>query len=86
MARLEGTLQLNLLPNRTVQLLFMAHSRGANSRPLNIANTGQALSDLVSTWSFSPVKARVAVEELERVGHVQLTVTVEEESVSALFA
>jgi hypothetical protein len=43
------------------------------------------LSDIESFWGFLPPKAAAAVAQLERDGHVQLSVTVDEQAVNKLF-
>jgi len=60
-------------------------AKGTNSRPLEIKNTGFLLSDLESFWGFTPSKANAAVAQLERDGHVELSVTVDEQAVNKLF-
>jgi DNA-binding MarR family transcriptional regulator len=85
METMTGTLHLDFLPNRAIQLLFTARDKGTKSRPLGISNTGQALSDLISTWGFSSAKAQATIDELEKVGHVEREVTVETANVAALF-
>jgi hypothetical protein len=85
MASIEGTLHLDLLPDKGVRLLFMPRTKGNNSRPLGIPSTALAQSDLESFWGFSPAKAKAAITELETSGHVELSVTVEEQAVSSLF-
>jgi hypothetical protein len=82
---MEGTLHLDLLPDRGVRLLFTPRTTGRNSRPLGIPSIAQAQSDLESFWEFSPAKAKAAIAELEKSGHVELPVTVEEQYVSSLF-
>jgi hypothetical protein len=86
MAMIEGTLHLDLMPDKTVRLVFSPHTKGTNSRPLEIKNTGFLLSDLESFWGFSPPKAKAAIAQMERDGHVQLSVTVDEQAVNKLFS
>ena len=85
MPMIEGNLHLNLLPDKSVRLVFAPHTRGANSRPLGIGNTGLLLSDLESFWGFTPSKAKTAVAQLETDGHAQFSVTADEQAVSKLF-
>jgi hypothetical protein len=85
MAMIEGMLHLDLLPAKTVRLVFSPHTKGTNSRPLEIENTGFVVSDLESFWGFTPSKAKAAVAQLERDGHAQFSVTVDEQAVSKLF-
>ena len=82
---IEGTLHLDLMPDKTVRLVFSPHTKGTNSRPLGIKNTGFLLSDLESFWGFTPSKAKNAVAQLEKDGRVQLSVTVDEQVVNKLF-
>jgi hypothetical protein len=86
MAMIEGLLHLDLMPDKTVRLVFSPHTKGTNSRPLEIKNTGFLLSDLESFWGFSPSKAKAAIAQMERDGHVQLSVTVDEQTVNKLFS
>jgi hypothetical protein len=85
MSMIEGRLHLGMLPDKNVRLVFSPHTKGANSRPLEIKNTGFLLSDLESFWGFTPSKANAAVAQLERDGHVELSVTVDEQAVNKLF-
>jgi hypothetical protein len=66
--------------------MFTPCSKVTNSRPLGIPNMEQTLSDLESFWGFSSSKAKAAVQQLEKDGHVELSVTVEEETVAPLFS
>jgi hypothetical protein len=85
MAMIEGTLHLDKLPEKGVRLVFSPRTKGTNSRPLGIPTTEQVLSDLKSFWGFTPSKANAAVAQLERDGHVELSVTVDEQAVNKLF-
>lgn len=85
MGMIEGTLHLDLMPDKGVRLVFSPHTKGTNSRSLEIKNTGFLLSDLESFWGFSPSKAKAAVAQLEKDGRVQLSVTVDEQAVNKLF-
>jgi hypothetical protein len=85
MAMIEGTLTLDVLRDKSVRLVFSPRTKGTNSRPLEIKNTGFLLSDLESFWGFTPPKAAAAVAQLEKDGHVQLSVTVDEQAVNKLF-
>jgi len=85
MSMIEGTLHLDLMPAHGVRLVFSPHSKGTNSRPLEVNNTGFLLSDLESFWGFTPSKAKAAVAQLERDGHAQFSVTVDEQAVNKLF-
>lgn len=40
MATIEGTLHLDLIPDKTVRLVLSPHTKGTNARPLGIKNTG----------------------------------------------
>jgi hypothetical protein len=82
---MEGILHLDLLPDRSVRLLFTSRTKGRNSRPLGIPSTAQAQSDLETFWGFSPAKGKAAIAEIEKNGHVELSVSVEEQAVSSLF-
>lgn len=59
MVTMEGTLHLDLLSDKSVRLLFMPRTKGRNSRPLAIPNTGQARSDLESFWGFAPAALHI---------------------------
>jgi hypothetical protein len=85
MPTIEGTLHLDLMPDKSVRLVFSPHAKGTNSRPLEVNNTGSLLSDLESFWGLTPSKAKAAVAQLERDGNVQLSVTVNEQAVGKLF-
>jgi len=85
MPMIEGILNLDLLPDKSVRLIFSPYTTGTNSRALEIKNTGFLLPDLESFWGFSPSKAKNAVAQLERDGHVQLSVTVDEHAINKLF-
>ena len=65
MSMIEGRLHLGLLPDKSVRLVFSPHTKGTNSRPLEIKNTGFLLSDLESIWGFTPSKANAAIAQLE---------------------
>ncbi len=86
MSMIEGRLHLGLLPDKSVRLVFSPHTKGANSRPLEIKSTGLLLSDLESFWGFTPSKANAAVAQLEKNGHVELSITVDEQAVGRLFS
>jgi hypothetical protein len=83
---IEGTLHLDMLPQNAVRLVFMPHTQGTKSRPLEIKDTGLLLSDLESFWGFTSTKANAAVTQLERDGHVELSVTVSQPAVGRLFS
>lgn len=85
MSMIEGTLHLDLLPADSVRLVFAPHTRGTNSRALEVNNTGFLLSDLETFWGFTPPKSKAAVAQLERNGHAQFPVTVDEQAVNKLF-
>jgi hypothetical protein len=82
---IEGNLHLDLTPDRGVRLVFSLYTKGTNSRPLGIDNMGVLLSDLESFWGFTPSKAKAAVAQLERDGHAQFYVSVDEQAVNKLF-
>ncbi|HXJ88908.1 MAG TPA: hypothetical protein VMS18_18975 [Candidatus Binatia bacterium] len=82
---IEGNLHLDLLSNKGVRLIFSPHAKGTNSRPLGIGNTALLLADLESFWGFTPSKAKAAVAQVEKDGHAQFSVTVDEQAVNKLF-
>ena len=84
MSMIEGLLHLDRTPDNSVRLIFSPHAKGTNSRPLGIPPE-QLLSDLESFWGFTPSKAKAAVAQLERDGHAQFSVTVDEQAVNKLF-
>jgi hypothetical protein len=86
MSMIECTLHLDLTPARGVRLVFSPHSNSTTSRPLEVNKTGFLLSDLESTWGFTRSKAKAAVAQLERDGHAQLSVTVDEQAVNKLLS
>jgi hypothetical protein len=85
MAMIDGTLHLDLLPQKGVRLLFTPLIKGANARPLGIPNTEQALSDLENFWGCNSTEAQAAIEELRKNGSVEIRLSIEEQAVSSLF-
>jgi hypothetical protein len=85
MAKIDGTIHLDLLPDKSVRLLFAPRGGDGKSQPIGIPSTAQALSDLTSFWQVPEGKAVAATAELEPNANAEVDVSVDEAAVAPLF-
>ena len=85
MANIEGRFLAQRLDNGSVQMQFVPNQGAGNTYPLLAKGTGEVQSDLESVFEFTPAKAAAAIAELENNEQINISITIDEKSVRALF-
>ena len=66
MSVITGRLLINLLPNGTVRIMFIANNGGGNTAPLTVRNLDEAERAFIRTFCLTPERALELRAELER--------------------
>ena len=66
MSVITGRLLINLLPNGTVRIMFIANNGGGNAAPLTVRNLDIAEGAFIRTFCLTPERALELRAELER--------------------
>ena len=84
MAKIDGKLMANLLPNGTVRVVFVPRLGSGNEAPLTVKDLTTAEAELVSTFGVTPFGAAWIREEVEHNKAFSIIVSVDDTTV-ALF-
>jgi hypothetical protein len=85
MATISGRLVADLLGDGSVNTVFLPNEAEGTAQPLLAKNLAVAEQDFVSTFSFTPQKAKILIGELNSKKHVEAATSIDEAVVRKLF-
>ena len=85
MKRITGRLAVDMLQNGVVQMQFSPNDLNGTAAQLGAQNLSDAEEDLVRTFEFTVEKAKAQIAELQKTGHIELVISIDEGTVPRLF-